>query len=87
VYLALFLLKEDAQHPEPKKLIALTFVAGMLAVPLAIPLERYVKAHLGIRFRSSLLGRLLRSSSNTPWRPFSFSGEEQSMKRQTMSFI
>lgn len=41
-----FLLKEDASHPEPKALIALTFVAGMLAVPLALPLEHYAKEHL-----------------------------------------
>jgi RsiW-degrading membrane proteinase PrsW (M82 family) len=40
-----FLLKEDAKHPEPKALIVLTFVAGMLAVPLALPLEHYAKAH------------------------------------------
>jgi RsiW-degrading membrane proteinase PrsW (M82 family) len=40
-----FLLKEDARHPEPKRLIALAFVAGMLAVPLALPLEQYVKVH------------------------------------------
>lgn len=41
-----FLLKEDAQHPEPKKLIALAFIAGMVAVPLALPFEQYAKAHL-----------------------------------------
>jgi protease PrsW len=41
-----FLLKEDARHPEPKKLIALTFAAGMLAVLLALPLEQYAKIHL-----------------------------------------
>ncbi len=41
-----FLLKEDARHPEPKTLIALAFVAGMFAVPLALPLEQYVKVHL-----------------------------------------
>lgn len=35
-----FLLQEDARHPEPKTLIALTFVTGMAAVPLAIPLEQ-----------------------------------------------
>lgn len=40
-----FLLKEDARCPEPRRLIALAFVAGMLAVPLALPLEQYVKAH------------------------------------------
>lgn len=41
-----FLLKEDAKHPEPKSLIGLAFVAGMLAVPIALPLEQYAKAHL-----------------------------------------
>jgi protease PrsW len=41
-----FLLQEDATHPEPKVLIALAFVAGMFAVPLAIPLEQYAKALL-----------------------------------------
>lgn len=41
-----FLLKEDAQHPEPKKIIALAFIAGMLAVPIALPFEQYAKAHL-----------------------------------------
>ena len=38
-----FLLKEDARHPEPKKLIALAFIVGMVAVPLALPLEQYAK--------------------------------------------
>ena len=42
-----FLLQEDATHPEPKKMIALAFVAGMAAVPLAIPLEQYVKMSFG----------------------------------------
>ncbi len=36
-----FILQEDARHPEPRTMIALAFVAGMAAVPLAIPLERY----------------------------------------------
>ena len=40
-----FLLKEDAKHPEPKKLLAFTFFAGMLAVPLALPFEHYAKTH------------------------------------------
>lgn len=40
-----FLLREDASHPEPKRLIALAFVAGIATVPLAIPLEQYAKAH------------------------------------------
>jgi len=41
-----FLLKEDARHPEPKMLIALAFVIGMMVVPLALPLEQYAKAYL-----------------------------------------
>jgi len=41
-----FLLREDARHPEPHSLIAFTFIAGMLAVPLALPLEQYAKIHL-----------------------------------------
>lgn len=41
-----FLLKEDARCPEPRSLIALAFVAGMVAVPLALPLEQYAKSHL-----------------------------------------
>ena len=38
-----FLLKEDARHPEPKRLIAFAFVMGMAAVPLALPLEQLAK--------------------------------------------
>lgn len=41
-----FLLKEDAAHPEPKRLIALAFIAGIAAVPLALPLEQYVQRNL-----------------------------------------
>lgn len=41
-----FLLKEDSRCPEPRKLIALAFVAGMAAVPLALPLEQYAKTYL-----------------------------------------
>jgi len=36
-----FLLKEDARHPEPKSMIVYAFVAGMLAVPIAFPLEQW----------------------------------------------
>lgn len=41
-----FLLKEDSRCPEPKKFIALAFIAGMAAVPLALPLEQAVKSAL-----------------------------------------
>ena len=35
----LFWLREDKKHPEPKGLIALAFIAGMVAVPLVLPFE------------------------------------------------
>ncbi len=41
-----FLLKEDARCPEPKKLVAFAFIAGMFAVPLALPLEHFARATL-----------------------------------------
>lgn len=41
-----FLLREDARHPEPRTLITLTFIVGMVAVPIALPLEQYAKIHL-----------------------------------------
>lgn len=37
-----FWLREDNKHPEPKRLIALSFFFGVLAVPLAIPFEKMV---------------------------------------------
>jgi protease PrsW len=39
-----FLLREDSRCPEPRELIALSFIAGMAAVPLALPLEQYAQA-------------------------------------------
>lgn len=35
-----FWLREDNKHPEPGLLIAITFIAGMAVVPLALPLQR-----------------------------------------------
>jgi len=37
-----FWLREDNAHPEPRRLIALAFLAGMCTVAVAIPLEEYV---------------------------------------------
>ncbi|MDB5237664.1 MAG: hypothetical protein JWL88_766 [Parcubacteria group bacterium] len=34
-----FLLKEDERCPEPRTLITIAFMAGMLAVPIALPFE------------------------------------------------
>lgn len=41
-----FWLREDASHPEPRKLIALAFLAGMVAVAVVIPLEKAVAPFL-----------------------------------------
>lgn len=36
-----FWLKQDKEHPEPKGLLFISFVLGMLAVVFALPLERF----------------------------------------------
>lgn len=36
-----FLLKEDRRCPEPRSMIALAFLAGVLSVPLVLPMERF----------------------------------------------
>lgn len=36
-----FLLHEDKAHPEPRTLIASAFIAGMLVVPLVLPLQKF----------------------------------------------
>ena len=36
-----FWLREDKDKPEPLLLIAITFIAGMAVVPLALPLQKY----------------------------------------------
>ncbi len=41
-----FLLKEDSRCPEPRHMIVLALIAGMLAVPLVLPLERLAIAVL-----------------------------------------
>ena len=38
-------LREDRRHPEPKKMIFLTFVGGILAVPLVLPFEKFACAY------------------------------------------
>lgn len=39
-----FWLKEDKKRPEPRGLIILTFIAGMVVVPLVLPVERFFDA-------------------------------------------
>lgn len=39
-----FWLREDRLHPEPKKLVFITFLAGMIVVPIVLYMERYACA-------------------------------------------
>ena len=41
-----FWRREDAPHPEPRKLIALAFFAGMVTVALVIPIQKFVAPFL-----------------------------------------
>ena len=41
-----FWLREDSKHPEPRRLIALAFFAGMCTVAIAIPLEQLIGAFI-----------------------------------------
>ena len=41
-----FWLREDSEHPEPRRLIALAFFAGMVTVAIVIPIEKYVEAQV-----------------------------------------
>lgn len=41
-----FWLREDRAHPEPKRLIIVSFVSGMLVVPLVLPLQQYAMERL-----------------------------------------
>jgi RsiW-degrading membrane proteinase PrsW (M82 family) len=43
----LFWLREDSEHPEPRTLLVLAFIAGMLAVPLVIPIQGWLEGLLG----------------------------------------
>lgn len=46
-----FWLREDSEHPEPKSVLLLTFLAGMGAVAVALPLEYgvlYLEKKIGI---------------------------------------
>lgn len=48
------LLREDDRCPEPRRLILLAFIAGMLAVPFAVPLEQLARTFLPEQFSTIL---------------------------------
>src|SRR3954468_23873818 len=41
-----FWLREDREHPEPRFLIFIAFIAGSLTVGIVIPMEQFVAAYL-----------------------------------------
>jgi RsiW-degrading membrane proteinase PrsW (M82 family) len=41
-----FWLKEDSDHPEPRGLIVLTFMSGMIAVILVLPFQKIVYSYM-----------------------------------------
>lgn len=41
-----FWLKEDSRNPEPRRLIALAFITGMLTVVIVIPIQKFVAGYL-----------------------------------------
>src|SRR3989344_3477033 len=41
-----FWRREDSVHPEPRRLIALAFLAGMVAVAVVIPLEKMAATYI-----------------------------------------
>ena len=41
-----FWLREDRAHPEPRRLILLAFVAGLITVPIVIPIQKGAEALL-----------------------------------------
>ncbi len=45
-----FWLREDSRHPEPRRLIALAFIAGMCTVAIAIPIEQFVALFIHNQF-------------------------------------
>lgn len=41
-----FWLKEDSRSPEPRRLIALAFIAGMMSVVIVIPMQKFIAGFL-----------------------------------------
>src|SRR3989344_8262994 len=41
-----FWRREDSVHPEPRRLIALAFLAGMVTVVFVIPIQKFVATYL-----------------------------------------
>lgn len=42
-----FWLKEDSKNPEPKGLLSMVFILGMMGVIVVIPIQKLIQAHTG----------------------------------------
>jgi protease PrsW len=54
-----FVLKEDACHPEPKRILALAFIGGMIAVPLALVAEKISTIHINAPLQILMIWALI----------------------------
>lgn len=50
-----FWMKEDGDHPEPKAMVTLSFLAGMVAVGIAYPLQKFVVSFIDMEGNTLLL--------------------------------
>ncbi len=41
-----FWLKEDKKNPEPKRLLTIIFIMGMIAVICVLPIQKFIQAHV-----------------------------------------
>src|SRR3989338_11154538 len=41
-----FWLKEDEENPEPKGLLTICFIIGMIAVIFVLPIEKFLQSHI-----------------------------------------
>ena len=41
-----FWLKEDEGHPEPKELLTIVFIMGMIAVIVVLPIQKFIQDHI-----------------------------------------
>jgi protease PrsW len=59
----LFWLRED-EHPEPRKIILLTFLFGMICVPLVLPFQYLIQKYIA---NSQDLSTIILTSSTLAW--------------------
>ncbi len=58
-----FWIQEDKLHPEPRGRILAAFWAGMVAVPLVYPLEKWAAGHFGLNFTTYAVWAIVEESA------------------------